>query len=307
METLPAPSNSQIFRGMRLILITVVLFAIQDTISKYLTRYYPASMILWVRYLIHVALFLAIVLPRKGTSAIRTERLPIQLLRGAIMALSALFFTLALKYIPLAEASAIAYISPILVTLLAVLILKEKMEKGLWGALFFSFAGVLILIRPGSDLFTWAAFLPLVNAVTFATYQILTRHLSGLESPYSLMFYPGLMGLLMYSFSLPSTWVTPENAWHIFLLIALGVLAVSSQILMIKAFEIAPASRLAPFGYTQLIWTTLFGYLFFGDFPDQWSLAGIGILIVSGIYCANHQRLSGKEARRILSDPPPKD
>ena len=286
---------------------TVVLFAIQDTVSKYLTRHYPVSMILWIRYLIHIVLFLSIVLPRKGFAVIKTERLAIQIMRGSILSLSALFFTLALKYMPLAEASAIAYISPLLVTLLAVLVLKEKMEKGLWGAIALAFIGVLILIRPGSDIFTWAAFLPLVNAIFFATYQILTRRLSGLESPYSLIFYPGLMGLLMYSFALPSTWSTPQNAWHILLLIALGVMAVSSQLIMIKALELAPASRLAPFSYTQLIWTTLFGYLIFGDFPDSWALTGICILVASGIYCANHQRLSEKEARRLLIDTPPKD
>ena len=307
MKTFPLPPLSDVFRGMLLILFTVLLFATQDTITKYLARHYPVGMILWARYLVHIVLFLALVLPHRGIAVLRTERLAIQIVRGTLLSCAALFFTLAIKYMALAEATAIAFTSPLLVTVLSVLFLKERMETGRWVAVFFAFAGVLLIIRPGSNLFTWAAFLPLINAFFFSTFQVLTRKLSGLESPYSLVFYPGLVGLFMYSFTLPYAWVVPDDGWHLFLLAVLGALALLSQLIMVKALELAPASRLAPFSYSQLVWTTMYGYLIFGNFPDHWSLIGIGVLIASGIYCANHQRLSEKEARRILLDTPPNE
>ncbi len=307
MKTLPLMPQSNVFRGMLLILFTVLLFSTQDTVTKYLARHYPVGMILWARYLIHIVLFLAMVLPRRGLAVLRTERLAVQIVRGTLLSCAALFFTLAIKYMALAEATAIAFTSPLLVTVLSVLFLKERMAKGLWVAIFCAFIGVLVIIRPGGSLFTWAAFLPLINALFFSTFQVLTRKLSGLESPYSLVFYPGLVGLFMYSFTLPYSWVVPDNGWHLLLMALLGILAILSQLIMVKALELAPASRLAPFSYSQLVWTTLYGYLVFDNFPDHWSLIGIGILIASGIYCANHQRLSEKETRRILLGTPPNE
>ena len=300
-------SSPTAFRGILLILATVMLFSLMDTLSKYLARYYPVSMILWSRYLIHTLLFLVLALSRRGLSMIRTERLPIQLLRGVLLSAAAFCFVSAIAHMPLAEATAIAFIAPILVTLLAVLFLKEKVETGRWVAIACAFAGVLVIIRPGSEVFTWAAMLPLTNAMFFAAYQILTRSLSGRESPYAMAFYPGLVGLILFSCSFPQHWVLPQSGTHLLLLTGGGFLGGASHLIMIKAFELTPASRLAPFSYTQLIWITLCGYFVFGNLPDHWSLAGIGILIASGIYCANHQRLSAKEAGRMAEGSPTGD
>ena len=297
-------SPSRPFRGMLLMLLAVMLFTAMDTLTKHLTRHYPVNMVLWARYLVHVALFLALVLPRRGLSGIRTQRPALQVLRGVLLSAAAFCFVTAIAHMPLAEATAIAFVAPILVTVLAVIFLKEKVETGRWVAIACAFGGVLVIIRPGSDVFTWAALLPLVNAVFFAGYQVLTRRLSGLESPHAMIFYPGLLGLILYSFTLPYAWTPPANLQHLALLGVAGILGVISHLILIKAFELAPASRLAPFSYSQLIWVTLSGFLVFGQFPDRWSLIGIGILIASGIYCANHQRLSEKESRRMLIDTP---
>lgn len=296
---------SPVFRGMLLMLSTVILFTCMDTIAKYLSRFYPVSMILWSRFLIHVILFLAIVIPQRGLAGLRTARMGMQFLRGLLLSGASFCFVTAITYMPLAEATAIAFLAPILVTLLAVFFLKEKVETGRWVAILFAFGGVLLIIRPGSDVFTWAALLPLLNAAFFATYQVLTRRLAERDSQYAMVFYPGLVGLIVFSLTLPRAWVTPAAPWHLLLLGVGGVIGVSSHLIMIRAFTLAPASRLAPFSYTQLIWVTVAGYVVFGNFPDRVSLAGIAVLLISGMYCANHQRLSERESRRLRIDTSP--
>jgi len=178
---------------------------------------------------------------------------------------------------------------------MSVLFLKEKVEPARWIAILCGFIGVLVIIRPGSSVFTWAALFPLANAVAFASYQILTRRLSGLESPYTSIFYAGLIGTLLLSATLPYVWVRPQNGLQMTLFVLTGALGGLSHLILIKAYAYAPASRLAPFSYTQLIWVATIGYLVFGDFPDTWSLVGIGILMASGLYTATHQRNTDRQ------------
>lgn len=294
-------------RGMLLMLVTVMLFCIMDTISKYLARYYPVNMIVWVRYLVHTVLVLSLLGPRIGVELVRTSRPLMQLLRGTMLVAAAFFIISALKHMPIAEATSISFLNPIVLTLLSVVFLKEKVEFGRWVAIFCAFAGVLIIIRPGSSVFQWASILPLINAICFAVYQVLTRKMAGLESPYAMIFYPGLAGLIIFSFTLPNSWVLPQSAFHLLLFVVAGSISGTSHLIMIKAYALAPASRLAPFSYTQLVWVTLAGYVVFDNLPDHWSFIGIAVLIASGVYCANHQRLSEKEARRILLETPPGD
>lgn len=301
------PLGTREFQGMLLMLVTVLLFSTMDTAAKFLVRHYPVGMVLWARFLVHTLLLLAVVVPLRGLSAIGTRRLPLQFLRGLLLSAASFLFVTAIKLMPLAEATAIAFIAPILVTLLAVVVLGEKVEAGRWVAIVCAFAGVLVIIRPGTAVFTWAAILPLVNAAFFATYQVLTRRYAGQESPYAMLFYPGLVGLAAYSLTWSDAWQLPTVPWHFALLLASGVLSASSHLIMIKAYELADASRIAPFSYSQLIWVTLSGYVFFGHFPDGWSLAGIAVLVASGVYCVNHQRISDRGARRAVATPPPGD
>ena len=117
----------------------------------------------------------------------------------------------------------------------------------------------------------------------------MTRRIAGLESVFTSIFYPGFIGLLAFSLTLPNVWTLPQSAWHIALLMTAGLLSASSHLILIKAFDYAPASRLAPFTYSQMVWATLMGYLVFGNFPDFWSLVGIVILAAGGIYLATHR------------------
>ncbi|MEI7429902.1 MAG: DMT family transporter, partial [Betaproteobacteria bacterium] len=177
---------------------------------------------------------------------------------------------------------------------MAVLILKEKVEPARWVAVVCGFIGVLMIIRPGGSVFTWAVLFPIGNSFCFASYQILTRRLSGLENKYTSIFYAGLVGSLVLSATLPYVWVQPQSSMHLMLFVLLGMLGGLGHLTLIMAYDHAPASRLAPFSYSQLIWVTITGFLVFGDFPDFWSLVGITVLVFSGIYAEIHRRISGR-------------
>ena len=282
----------RILRGVGLVAIAVMLFAITDAVSKYMTRYYPVGFILWLRFFFHTLVLLTVIGARQGLGFTRTRRPGIQLARGILLPIAALLFVTAMRFMPLAETAAITFVSPLIVTLLAVIVLKERVDVGQWAAIGCSFAGVLLIIRPGSDVFGWAAVLPLGTAFAMAIYQVLTRRIAGLESSYTSIFYPGLVGLIIFSVALPFNWAVPVSWWHLVLMVIVGVVNASSHLILIRAFECAPASRLAPFSYTQIIWSALVAYIVFGDFPDAWSLGGIAVIVASGIYVAARIRRS---------------
>ena len=283
-------------RGMFLISVAVVMFAVLDTMSKWLTQHYPITTVLWTRYFFHTLLVVVALAPRHGAALFRTGRLGIQVVRGVLLVSTSILFVTAIKYMPIAEATAIQFVSPLLVTLMAVLFLGEKVELSRWLAILAGFSGVLIIIRPGSGVFTWASLLALGTAVMFASYQILTRHFAGRESPYSLIFYPGIVSLILLTPALPFAWKAPQSLAHLCLLALGGIIGGCSHLILIRAYEHAAASRLAPFSYMQLVWVTLGGYVVFGHLPDFWSFVGIAILMASGLYIATRQHLQNKAA-----------
>ncbi|MBS1229286.1 MAG: integral rane protein family [Proteobacteria bacterium] len=280
-----------------MVMVAVIFFSVGDLLAKYLTRFYPIALIVWARFTFHLLLIILALGPRYGLALVRTKRLGTQLIRGLLLLMGSVFFVSALKFMPLAEATAIAYLAPVLVTIMSVVFLGEKVEISRWLAVFCGFVGVLTIIRPGSSIFTWAALLPVANAMSFATYQILTRKLAGLEGPYTSIFYAGLVGSVLSLFTLPGVWTMPQNLEHVAAFLGVGALGGFGHLILIKAYEHAPASRLAPFSYSQLIWVALIGFFVFGDFPDHWSLLGIAILVTSGIYIASHQRRLERRAR----------
>lgn len=297
--------SPQVLRGIVMVMVAVAVFSAVDFFSKYLTRFYPIGLVVWARYTFHLLFVVVALVPRHGLALMRTARPGVQILRGLLLAIASVLFVCALKYMPLAESTAIAYLAPLIVTLMSVAFLKEKIELARWIAVVCGFIGVLTIIRPGSSVFSWAVFLPMGNALAFAVYQILTRRLAGVESPYTSIFYAGLVGTVLLSAALPFSWVMPQSALHAVILVVLGMLGGLGHLILIKAYAYGPASRLAPFGYSQLIWVMAIGYVAFADFPDGWSLLGIVILVASGIYTATHQRIAEWLQREEQSNIPP--
>jgi drug/metabolite transporter (DMT)-like permease len=295
--------GADVSRGVLMVLSAVVFFSITDSLAKYLTRFYPVSLIVWARFAFHLLIVVVLLGPRHGRRLIRTQHLAEQVLRGLLLMIGSVIFISALKFMPLAETTAISYLTPLFVTLMSVAFLKEKVEPARWVAILCGFVGVLIIIRPGSSVFTWAALLPVANATTFAIYQIVTRRLAHMESAYTSIFYAGLVGTILLSVVLPDVWVLPQNWVHTVAFVTLGLFAAFGHLILIKAYVYASAARLAPFSYTQLIWVATIGFIVFGDFPDLWSLLGMAILIASGIFMVSRERRSARQDGSTPSAP----
>jgi drug/metabolite transporter (DMT)-like permease len=240
--------------------------------SKVLVAHYPASALVWLRYVMQTIVMVAIFLPRMGLRLVRTTSAGLQILRGAMLALSSVVFVLALRHMPIAAVSSIVFLAPVIVAVAGGPLLGERVGARTWIALAGGFTGVLLIIRPGGEAFTWWAFLPL------------TRKLAGHDDPITTLFYPGLIAVLAIPPAFPGS-VTglPSVPLHLAMLIAIGVLGAVGHFLLIRAHHHAPATLLAPFGYTQLLVILILGFAVFGEAPDGLALTGIVLIASAGL------------------------
>lgn len=276
-------------KGIALICLAVLLFSSHDTLSKYLSAFYPIVMVVWVRYVVHTLLMLVIFIPKSGLAVIRTKRPGLQFARALCLIGTSLFFTTGLRYIPLAEATAVNFLAPLLVTALSVPLLKEHVSRGQWAAVLAGFVGVMIVVRPGGSLFTPAILLPLASALCFGFYQLLTRMLSGIDSPTTSNFLTGIFNSLIMSALVPFFWSTPTFA-HGVLMLGLGTCGMLGHLLLTQAFRHAPPALLAPFSYGQILFAGMYGYLIFDHTPDIYGIVGISVICLSGLAVAWGQR-----------------
>jgi drug/metabolite transporter (DMT)-like permease len=269
-------------QGILLAVLATMAYALVDTVSKYLVRDYPVVMVVWARYTIPFLLLLAVFAPRRGRGLFRPRHPLVQVARGLLLTAGTLFIVLAVRAMPLAEAQAISFIHPVLLTLMAVIFLGEKVSRIGWWAITLGFAGVLIIVRPGGGLFTWSALLPLGLAFCYSSYQLLTRRISGVESSISSLIYALMVGAALLSIALPFVWVSPSLG-SMLLFGLIGLVSGVAHFCMIKALEYAPASLLAPFAYVQLLWVTLLGMLVFDALPDTLTFIGIAVVVAGGL------------------------
>jgi drug/metabolite transporter (DMT)-like permease len=282
--------HPHLIRGISLIMAAVFLFSAMDTLAKFMLRSYPLPPLIWARYTVHFAFMVALLAPRLKLSLIRTQRPLLQVLRGLALVASTGFFYLSLTYLPLAEAAAIGFVAPVLVTSLSGPMLGERVTRRQWTAVTMGFLGVLVIIRPGGGLMSFAVVFPLMSAFVFALYQIMTRKLAGRENPFTSLFYTALVGTLVTSLGLPFSWQTPTLS-QAGMMIAIGCLGGFGHFLMIHAVERASPSALAPFVYTQLMWSTLLAFLVFKDFPDPGSLFGMLVIAAAGLLAINWKQV----------------
>jgi drug/metabolite transporter (DMT)-like permease len=270
----------------------VGVFTLMDTIAKYLSQWYPVPGIVWARYAANLAIILAWLAARGELGRLRTARPGIQLARGLLLAGATLLYFTSLTVLPLAEAAAIGLLLPLFVAALAVPMLGERLDAARLGAILAGLAGALVIVRPGSGLFTAYALLPMAMALCNALYQILTRKVAGVEHPLTSLVWGAIVGAVLLSAALPFAWQTPREPLHWALLGVIGVLASVGHYLLIRAYDYAAAIVLAPYTYSALLWAMALGFLVFGNFPDAGSLAGMAIIAASGLFIANRQRLA---------------
>jgi len=234
----------------------------------------------------------------RGLSILQTPKLNLQIIRGVIAVGSATFFIVALQFVPLADAVAVTFVAPFIVTVLGALILKEPVGIRRWSAVLVGFIGMLIVIRPGLGVFHPAIFLVLIAAVFFATRQLLSRWLSGVDDVITTIAYTSIVSFLIASAAQPFVWITPDTMQAILLILAMTVFAAVGEVLIIRALDIAHSVALAPIHYTLIIWGVFYGYLVFSDLPDRWTLIGCSIIVISGLYTTYREYLLSENPKQ---------
>jgi drug/metabolite transporter (DMT)-like permease len=270
--------------------LAVLCMACMDATSKYLVARYPTTFVVWIRYALQTLVITAVLAPRMRGALVATRSFPLQMLRSLMLVATSLLLVAAFRAMPLADATAVSFASPSIVTLLAVACLGERMTAARVAAVVAGFAGVLLIVRPGTDVFRGAALLPLCAAATTATYQVLTRKLAG-DDTRAMLFYASAVGAVLVALLLPWQGFSHDFPLRDLAAMAgLGLLAIAGHFLFIRALQLAPASGLASITYVQLVFSTLIGFVVFGDFPDGITLSGMAVILASGLLLTWHER-----------------
>lgn len=275
----PTPQTQRL--GILMLLGSVMLFTMMDALGKHLTQSYHPAQVIWMRMAINLAIVLAVLAPRLRTVA-RSRSPWLQVGRGLTQVASiGLFFT-ALQHIGLAEATAIMDINPVLITLGAAVFLGERIGIRRLAGVAVALAGALVIIRPGAGVLHPAAILPFIAAFTYAAGAIMTRLVRG-DSTATSILWSTTIATLGVSVVAPFVW-QPIAASDLWAFVGMGLLGTVAQALLIRAFSLAEAAAVAPFGYTGLIWAGLWGALFWGTWPDVWTLVGAAMIVGAGLY-----------------------
>lgn len=275
-------------RGILMILGAVFCFTMSDAMAKWLGQAMPVMQINWIRYLVFVP-FAWVLVVRTSGGRVRVKQPKLQVVRGLLLAVSAVLFVLAIQTMPLAEATSVGFISPLLITALSVLVLGEVVRASRWAAIVVGLLGVLVIVRPGTEAFQPAALLVLGSSSFWAVAVVLTRRMAGHDPTATTLLWSAVVGLAAMTMLLPFGWAwVGIGDWV--LALALGLVASAGQYLMVQAYRFAPASLLAPFSYSSLLWSMVLGWALFGALPDVWTLAGAVVIVAAGMVAARPER-----------------
>ena len=294
-------------QGILFLLGSGIVFTILDSLAKETSNFIPVLQVAWGRYVFHIV-FLPFYAERPAGQPIwsatrwmrmfATRHLWLQLARSLLLLGATLFFFGAVSYVPLAEAQAVAFIEPLLITAIAHFFLAEKVGVRRWLAIVVGFIGVLVVIRPGFGMMHWGMLLSLGSAACGSVYVILTRVVSRDDSAGTSLAYSGIAGFVGLSLLMPFVWQPATlHVWVLFLL--LGISGGLGHYFVIKAFEAAPGGTLAPFIYVQMLWMVIVGFIWFQDWPAVTTWIGIALIVGSGLYALHRERIRAREKARI--------
>jgi len=276
-------------------LLTVLLFTIMDAMAKGLAARYDTFQVVWARYTSQTLVALLIVAPRLKT-VVKTRYLGLQLVRSAFLFGATISFFFGIVWFGLAQSSAIMSINPMLISIGAFLILGEQfgIRRAIGVAL--GLLGALIIIRPGSEVFSPLALLPLASAIFYAGYSLSTRFLGREESVWTSFLYTAAFGTVVATLIVPWFWTTPSLT-DAGLMLLLGVVGGAGQFGLIKALSLAEAGAIAPFAYIGPVLAATWGMLFFDESPDKWTWIGVVVIIGAGIYVWQREYRLAKSGR----------
>lgn len=278
-------------RAILLMLAAVFCFSMMDASAKALSPRVGILTGLWARYAGQMVLVLILVAPRLHRVA-RTRYPVLQVLRSFLLMGATAFFFSALTLLPLSDAASIMATNPVLITLGAAVFLGESLGPRRIAGIVAALIGATIIMRPGSDVFTPMAVLPLLAACCYSGYALLTRRVGADEDPWTSLFYTGLVGTILLSIVVPFGWQTPDGI-AILLILSLSGFGTLAQMLLIKAFSSGEATMLAPYAYCGLIFATLWGMACFDEYPDIWTICGTLVIAGAGIYVWHRETYRG--------------
>ena len=300
--------RADILWGAGLMVIFSLLAPVQDTLVKLATDHVSSGVIAFSRFFIQALILVPLVALRWGPSRLWPQRAPhLHALRGVLMATLTVMFTIALESMYVADAIAIFFVEPMIVTLLGGLILREQVGWRRYLACAVGFVGALLVIQPSFEELGWVAFLPLGVALLFSIYLILTRPLAQHEEPVAMQAYTGVTGLVFLGAILAvldpmgseTFALTPPSPYALMLLGGMGLIATFNHLLLVQAFRRAPASVLAPIQYLEIVTGVLLGWMIWAYVPNALKWAGIAIIVASGLY------IVWRESRRSRAAPKP--
>ena len=269
--------------GIVCVVVAGLCFAILDSITKIVVLAVPILMALWVRYLVQALVTTMVLAPRHGAALWRTRAPGLQLLRGALLVLTTLLAYLSLRHVPVGEFTAIVMVTPLTVTVLSVLIFKERVAPLQWLFVVGGFVGTLVIVRPGGANFGWTMLLPVGVMVCNSTFQLLTARLARVDNAATTHFFSGWVGAAMVSLALPFAWAQVDSPLLWLFMLIIGCLAATGHFLLAQAYQHAPSAILMPYLYGQVGFAVIAGWLIFSHLPDRWSLIGMGLIAMCGV------------------------
>lgn len=288
-----SPAPTSILRGLLLVILAGMCFALLDANAKWLGQTYPVTQVVWMRYTIGTVIAVLYAARALRWAMFATHHPWLQASRGLLLLVCTATNFVALNYLPLALVLSVIFTAPLMTCALSVPLLGEKVGWRRWTAIGVGFLGILVIVRPGFGEVHWAIFSALASAFFGALYNIVTRQVAKRDDTRVSLVWVSLGGALIATPGLAVDWVTPVG-WDWAFFVGLGASGALGHFLLIGAFKHAPASTLAPFSYVQIVWSTLMGYLVFASLPDLWTFLGAAIIIASGVYLVYRERQLGR-------------
>jgi len=271
-------------------LLAWAILPFMDTIAKYISAELSFFQITWARYFFTVFFTLPLMFFFFRKNLTMTTQPKLQFFRGLTLFCANVLFFYSISIISMAKALTLAFVAPLITTALSPIFLGEKVGFRRWSAVIIGFIGSLIVIRPGFIEFNLASIAALGTGFFYGIYLVITRKLHTADSPLLTLLLTGVVGAIIGSFIVPVVWVNPTfNQWA--LLALMGIFACLGHLFLILSLKYADASKLAPFGYFEIITNVMLGYYFFGDFPHYWTWVGLLIIVGSGIYISFRERI----------------